>query len=134
MQRAYANRGSHFLTCSVVMCDVLVKPDSLVVRGGTLTFWIWNVQSIWRSGYVSVLVEAAVIAPDIAKVDTDRHLNPGILAGTFRDEVLRWLRHGNSLVLLRRTCSSHFSVPIRYVGSEFALNDYVVVLARMAFC
>jgi hypothetical protein len=31
------------------------------------------------------------------------------LPGYFRDEVLRWLLHGNSLLLLRRTCSSHLS-------------------------
>ena len=29
--------------------------------------------------------------------------------GYFCDEVLRWLLHGNSLLLLRRTCSSHLS-------------------------
>jgi hypothetical protein len=28
-------------------------------------------------------------------------------AWNFSDEVLRWFLHGNSLLLLRRTCSSH---------------------------
>jgi hypothetical protein len=30
-------------------------------------------------------------------------------AGNFSDEVLRWLLRGNSLLLLRKTCSSHSS-------------------------
>ena len=49
------------------------------------------------------------MAPDIAKVDADRDLNLGLPAWNFSDEVLRWLLHGNSLLLLRRTCSSHLS-------------------------
>jgi hypothetical protein len=40
------------------------------------------------------LVQRAVMAPDIAKVDPDRHLDPGLPAWNFRDEVLRWLLHG----------------------------------------
>jgi hypothetical protein len=57
--------------------------------------------------HFSVLVEGAVMAPDIAKVDADRHLDLGLPAWNFSDEVLRWFLHGNSLLLLRRTCSSH---------------------------
>jgi len=37
------------------------------------------------------------MAPDISKVDTDRHLNPGLSVWNFRDEVLRRVFHGNSL-------------------------------------
>ncbi len=38
------------------------------------------------------------MAPDIPKIDPDRHLNLGNAAWNFRDdEVLRWLFHGNSL-------------------------------------
>lgn len=39
------------------------------------------------------------------KVDADRQLDLATLPGYFCDEVLRWLLHGNSLRLLRRTCS-----------------------------
>src|ERR1700737_258269 len=49
--------------------------------------------------HFSFLVESAVMAPDIAKVDANRHLHPGLSALDFRDEVLRWLFHGNSLSL-----------------------------------
>jgi len=42
------------------------------------------------------------MALDIAKVDTNRQLDPGLPAWNFRDGVLHWLLHGNSL-LLRRT-------------------------------
>jgi hypothetical protein len=49
------------------------------------------------------------MAPNVAKVDADRQLYLGTLTGYFRDEVVRWLLHGNSLLLLRRTCSSHLS-------------------------
>jgi hypothetical protein len=45
------------------------------------------------------------MAPGIAKVDADRHLNLGLSAWDFSDGVLRWLLRGNSLLLLRRTCS-----------------------------
>jgi hypothetical protein len=37
------------------------------------------------------------MAPDIPKVDPDRHLDPAAAAWNFRDEVLRWLLHGHSL-------------------------------------
>src|SRR6202035_3718379 len=59
--------------------------------------------------YVSVLGERAVMAPDISKVDTDRHLDPGPSAWNFRNEVLRRVFHGNSLSPFRKACSSHFS-------------------------
>src|ERR1700678_517082 len=62
--------------------------------------------------HFSVLVEGAVMAPDVAKVDADRDLNLGLSAWDFSDEVLRCLLHGNSLLLLRRTCSSHLSGPM----------------------
>ena len=42
------------------------------------------------------------MAPDIPKIDPDRHPNLGDAAWNFRDdEVLRWLFHGNSLSDLR---------------------------------
>jgi hypothetical protein len=44
--------------------------------------------------HFSVLVEGAVMAPDVAKIDADRHLNLGLSARDFSDEVLRWLLHG----------------------------------------
>src|SRR5260370_18304370 len=44
--------------------------------------------------HFSVLVERAVIAPDIPKVDPDRYPNPGAAAWNFSDEVMRWLLHG----------------------------------------
>ena len=37
------------------------------------------------------------MAPDSPKIDPDRHPNLGDAAWYFRDEVLRWLFHGNSL-------------------------------------
>jgi hypothetical protein len=47
--------------------------------------------------HLSFFVEGAVMAPDISKRDTDRHLNPGPSAWDFRDEVLRRVFHGSSL-------------------------------------
>ena len=38
--------------------------------------------------HFTVLVERAVMAPDISKVDTDRHLDSGPSAWDFRNEVL----------------------------------------------
>ena len=61
-----------------------------------------------KTSAFSVLVEGAVMAPDIAKVDADRHPNLGLPVWNFSDEVLRWLLHGNSLSPFRKTCSSHF--------------------------
>jgi len=37
------------------------------------------------------------MAPDIPKIDPDRHPNLGDAAWNFRDEVFQWLFHGNSL-------------------------------------
>jgi hypothetical protein len=42
----------------------------------------------------SIFVERAVMAPDIPKVDSDRHPDPGDAAWYFRDEVLRRIFHG----------------------------------------
>jgi hypothetical protein len=47
--------------------------------------------------YFSTLVERAVMAPDISKVDPDRHLDLGAAEWNFRDKVMRQLFHGNSL-------------------------------------
>src|ERR1700679_81992 len=66
------------------------------------------------------------MAPDIAKVDADRDLNLGLSAWYFSDEVLRWLLHGNSLLLLRRTCSSHLSLLITYLD-QFQLAKHCLV-------
>jgi hypothetical protein len=46
---------------------------------------------------LSAFVEGAVVAPDIAKIDPDRHLDLVLSAWNFRDEMLRWLLQGNSL-------------------------------------
>jgi hypothetical protein len=43
---------------------------------------------------LAVLVESAVMAPDIAKIDANRQLGPSLPAGNFHDEVLRQLLHG----------------------------------------
>jgi hypothetical protein len=45
-------------------------------------------------GHFSFFVELSVMAPDISKVDTDCHLDPGRSAWNFRDVMLRWLFHG----------------------------------------
>ena len=37
------------------------------------------------------------MAPDIPKIDPDRHPNLGNAAWNFGDEVLRWFFHGHSL-------------------------------------
>jgi hypothetical protein len=42
-------------------------------------------------------VERVVMAPDIPKVDPDRHPDLGDAAWNFRDEAMRWLFHDNSL-------------------------------------
>jgi hypothetical protein len=43
------------------------------------------------------------MAPDIPKVDPDRHLSLGVPAWYFRDEFLRLLLHPHSLSLCRVT-------------------------------
>jgi hypothetical protein len=67
--------------------------------------------------HFGLLVEGTVMAPNVAKVVADRQLYLGTLAGYFRDEVVRWLLQGNSLLLLQRTCSSHLSGLISSPGS-----------------
>jgi hypothetical protein len=41
--------------------------------------------------HFTLLVESAVMAPYVAKVDADRQFDLATLPGYFRDEVLRWL-------------------------------------------
>ena len=36
------------------------------------------------------------MAPDVPKIDADRHLNYGPPDGYFCDELMRWFFHGNS--------------------------------------
>src|SRR6202020_3623358 len=61
----------------------------------------------------SLRVERAIVTPDVAEIDPDRHLDLGVPAWDFSDEALRLLLHGNSLSNpVRRTCSSHLSVQI----------------------
>jgi hypothetical protein len=59
--------------------------------------------------YLAVLVESAVMAPDVPEVDPDRHPDLGTSAW-FRYEVLRMSFHAHSLSHLRKTFSSHFAV------------------------
>ncbi len=47
--------------------------------------------------HFSIFVERAVMAPDVPKIDPDRHPSLGDAAWNFRDEVFRWLFHGDSL-------------------------------------
>jgi hypothetical protein len=52
------------------------------------------------------MVERAVMAPDISKVDTNRHLNQGLPAWNFRNMVVlasSW----ETVSPIRKTCSSH---------------------------
>jgi hypothetical protein len=44
--------------------------------------------------YFSIFVERAVMAPDIPKIDPDRHPDPRASEWYFRDEVLRRIFHG----------------------------------------
>ena len=54
----------------------------------------------------AVLVESAVMAPNITKVDTYRQLGLGMPACNFRDEVLRRLLHGIQSAPLKRLAHS----------------------------
>jgi hypothetical protein len=49
----------------------------------------------------TVLVERAVMAPNISKIDPDRYPNLGASPWYFRDEVLRMPFHPHSLSLLQ---------------------------------
>jgi hypothetical protein len=69
------------------------------------------------------LVERAVMAPNIPKVDADRDSNLRAAPGYFRDEVLRMLLHPLSLSLLRATVSSQFSVSSAWTGSRFGMCE-----------
>jgi hypothetical protein len=57
------------------------------------------------------------MAPDISKVDTDRHLNPGPSAWNFRDEALRRVFHGNSL-------SDPKNLFIPFIGSNTSRSGF----------
>jgi hypothetical protein len=85
----------------------------LILIGSTTSQW----PSVWfGSGLIndlSLLVERAVMTPDVAQIDPDRHLDLGVPAWDFSDEALRWLLHGNRLSdPVRRTCF------IPFVGTD----------------
>ena len=40
---------------------------------------------------LTIYVERAVLAPDVARVDADRHLNPRLPTWDFSNALLRWL-------------------------------------------
>jgi hypothetical protein len=63
--------------------------------GGKSVNHFWTGAEAASIDHFSFFVEGALVAPDISKVDTDRHLNPGTPAWNFRDEVLRRVFHGN---------------------------------------
>jgi hypothetical protein len=52
------------------------------------------------------------MAPDIPKIDPDRHPNLGDAAWNFRDEVFQWLFHGNSLSDPRELLIPFFGNPV----------------------
>jgi hypothetical protein len=47
----------------------------------------------------AALVESAVMAPDVSKIDIDRHPDLGLPVWNFRDEVMSCLFMGTSLLL-----------------------------------
>jgi hypothetical protein len=81
-------------------------------------------------GMGSRLHRDPVMAPDISKIDPNRHPNLGDTAWNFRDEVVRWLFHGNSLSGPRRPAhpilrpssrgdADHSFFPIESLGGGF---------------
>ncbi|WP_353062275.1 hypothetical protein [Tunturiibacter psychrotolerans] len=118
-----------------------VAPARVAMEAGTHSIWISaqlqelghevivaNVRELRaishsdrRSGRVDAekLARYARLDPNILRPIRD--LDLGLSAWDFSDEVLRWLLHGNSLLLLRRTCSSHLSLPIRTSMSASAM-------------
>jgi hypothetical protein len=85
-------------SCSYSLIQIEWTPASIATRAGGRSVNHFSIA--WRGSetasidYFAVLVEDAVVAPDISKIDADRHLNPGLSAWDFRDEVLRRLFHG----------------------------------------
>jgi hypothetical protein len=78
------------------------------------------------------------MAPDIAKVDANRHLHLGLPAWDFCDEVLRWLLHGNSLYLPERPAHPiYMDYEAQLAGSASCLcsklNQQVLLEARIEF-
>ena len=59
--------------------------------------------------HFTLLVESAVMTPNVAEVDAKRQLYLATLPRYFHDEVLRRFLQGNSQLLLQRACSSHLS-------------------------
>src|SRR5271154_6316395 len=114
--RTLATITSCPISCSCSLIQIECVPASIATRAGgkigkPLLDCLGTGPEAATTDHLPFLVERAVMAPDISKVDSDRHLNLGLSAWDFRNGVLRWLLHGNSL-LLRRTCSSHFPVLI----------------------
>ena len=83
---------------------------------------------------LSAFVEDAVVAPDTAKIDPDRHLHPGVPAWNFRDEMLlasSWgtvspIRKDMAHPIYRyRSTSMSTSVISRLRGSWFSCSMWI---------
>jgi hypothetical protein len=89
-------------SCSLIQIECI--PASIATRAGGTS--VNHFSTPFRTGsettsidHFSLFVERAVMAPDISKVDADCHLDPGLSAWNFRDEMLRWLFHGEQSLL-----------------------------------
>ncbi len=89
------------------LLELLADPDRVCPRLHRYPRWRHGSKPLldpFRAGseaasidHFSFFVERAVMAPDISKVDANRHLNSGLSAGYFCDEGTRCLFHVNSL-------------------------------------
>jgi hypothetical protein len=69
--------------------------------------------------HLSLFGERSLMARDIAKINADRHLNPGLSAWNFRDGVIRWHFHGDRFSD-PNTCSG---VPLLRLSSGLLTNQ-----------
>jgi hypothetical protein len=61
------------------------------------------------------------MAPDIPKVDADRHLDLGVPAWNFSDKVLRWLLHG------KQSLRFNPDLLIPFIGTNwFSMSDSAI--------
>ena len=84
------------------MCSRFHRDPSAWQVGKPLIDSRWCRSEPAPADYFTIFVERAVMAPDISKVDPDRHLNLRAAAWNFRNEVLRRLFHGEQSLRSQR--------------------------------
>src|SRR5271170_4702900 len=111
--RTLATITSCPISCSCSLIQIECVPASIATRAGgkigkPLLDCLGTGPEAATTDHLTFLVERAVMAPDISKVDSDRHLNLGLSAWDFRKWGAALASSWEQSPTSGGPCSSHF--------------------------